>query len=197
VNQRRIKPVEEKNLSRVYVQFIDILFAVVIGQSFVLLSSGAWFATWLAQPLQNAFGIATLVLVYVLLITSWIGYHQSVQQFPIKSVWRFLIDIILLLVYYMGFVYASNFQSVTLVFALSFVLYTTWDALRVREYYSLKRERGNLLKRFGISAGFMAGFAIIALVYLPLTSMIPGVQWALFLAIALLLVVYRILKWYR
>lgn len=197
MNSRRSRSVEEKDLSDVYVHFIDILFAVVIGQSFVLLSSEGWFASWLAQPFQNAFGIATLFLVYVLLVTSWVGYHQSTQSFPIKSVWRFIIDIILLFVYYMGFVYAGNFYTVIAIFASAFTLYTIWDIFRLKEYYSEKKLRRRLLKRLAISVGFTVGFLIIVLLYPSICSLIPGFQWAFLFLVALLLIVYRILKWYR
>src|SRR6266571_5555152 len=89
----------------VFVRFIDILFAVVLGQSFVILSS------ILQDPWTNVLRLPVVFAVYAVVITSWYGYHQSVKQVRIRSTWRWLIDVMLLFVYYAGFVAASRISS--------------------------------------------------------------------------------------
>lgn len=186
---------DKKDLSSIYVSFIDILFAVVLGQSFVLLNSEEGFKPWLVQPRENAFGIATLLLVYGLVITSWIGYHQSTRKYPIKSPLRFVIDVLLLFLYYVGFVNANNFEIVSWIFFFTFLSYTLWDVFRIVEYRT--EMTPELWKRLGISVGFAIMFLIISLAYVPMETQIQGIEWGLFVAILVLLVLYRYLKWYK
>jgi len=188
---------EDKETSDIYVHFIDILFAVIIGQSFVLLNSQNGFRTWLAQPSENAFGIATLLLVYGLVITSWVGYHRSTRIYPIKNPLRFVIDVVLLFLYYMGFVEANNFQMIVWIFFYAFLSYTVWDIVRILEYFNKKERRSDLLKRLGITALFAAIFFVTAEVYVSINKEIVGVAWAFFVFILVLLIIYRYLKWYK
>lgn len=190
----------KKETSEIYAHFIDILFAVVIGQSFALLNSQEGYKSWLAQPSENTFGIATLLLIYGLVITSWVGYHRSIRFYPIKNPLRFVIDISLLFVYYMGFVSAKNFEIIiTWIFPFSFLLYTVWDALRLWEYHAQKSSAKDLIKRFLISLFFTAGFFTIAAVYNH-TLKEKEIEWingALFTILLMMLVFYRYLKWYK
>jgi len=187
----------KRDLSDIYVRFIDILFAVVLGQSFVLLSSEEGFKPWLGEPLKNAFGIATLLLVYGLVITSWIGYHRSTRIFPIKNPLRFVIDVLLLFLYYMGFVNSNNFELVSWIFFLTFFSYTIWDILRIFEYYDQKGVIRLLLKRLAISAIFAALFFVSTYGYIQLVKEITGIEWAFFVVSLLLLIIFRYLKWYK
>lgn len=189
---------DEKETSEIYVRFIDILFAVVIGQSFGILVSQEGYKSWLSQPVENTFGIATFLLVYVLVITSWIGYHRSIKFYPIKSPLRFVVDIFLLFIYYVGFVNANNFEIIMAqVFPLSFLLYTVWDGIRLWEYRAQKNLMLDLLKRFYISLAFTILFFIISEVYMRSIKGIAWVHGALFTVILALLIIYRYLKWYR
>lgn len=191
----KVNTTDKKDLSSIYVSFIDILFAVVLGQSFVLLNSEEGFKPWLVQPRENAFGIATLLLVYGLVITSWIGYHQSTRKYPIKSPLRFVIDVLLLFLYYVGFVNANNFEIVSWIFFFTFLSYTLWDVFRIVEYRT--EMTSELWKRLGISVGFAIMFLIISLAHVPMETQIQGIEWGLFVAILVLLVLYRYLKWYK
>ena len=55
---------EQKERSAVFVRFIDILFAVVLGQSFVFLSSERGVSVWIAAPSQNLVALADVCLAY-------------------------------------------------------------------------------------------------------------------------------------
>jgi succinate dehydrogenase hydrophobic anchor subunit len=188
----------KKETSEIYAHFIDILFAVVIGQSFVLLNSQEGYRSWLAQPAENTFGIATLLLIYGLVITSWVGYHHSIRFYPIKNPLRFVIDISLLFVYYMGFVNAKNFEIIiTWVFPFSFLSYTLWDAVRLWEYRAHKSSLKELCKRFLISLFFTLGFFIIAGIYVYVLKEVEWTHGAYFIIILMTLIFYRYLKWYK
>jgi succinate dehydrogenase hydrophobic anchor subunit len=189
---------EEKSRTKIsdtYVRFIDVLFAVILGQSFALLTSEQSFKTWLNQPIENAFGIATIMLVYVLVITSWVGYHQSVEKYKIRSVWRFIIDIALLFLYYFAFVNAGKFEIVISIFFLSFLLYTIWDAFRIYEYRTSSTRE--LWKRFSFSGLFVVISLFVYGGYNYLCPQIPEIRWAFFIIILAILLLYRYVKWYR
>lgn len=178
-------------------RFIDILFAVVLGQSFVLLSSEEGFKSWFVDPWKNAFGIATLLLVYGLVITSWVGYHRSTRVYPIKNPLRFVIDVLLLFLYYMGFVNAGNFELVNWIFFFTFLSYTVWDVFRIFEYLSQKNLIRELSKRLIITAVFAVVFFVTAQVYIQMKDKVAGIRWAFFVFILLLLIIFRYLKWYK
>ncbi len=185
-----------KILCKTYVSFIDVLFAVVIGQSFVLLTDPEYYSTWFAQPYANAFGLSTLLLVYALVITSWVGYHQSVDVYPLRSVGRFLIDIILLFLYYFAFANAKDFGAVLLAITFSYLMYVIWDSFRI--YENRANVNTDLKKRWGISIAFLVFYLVAYLSYgYAIPKVGQGIEW-LFLAIAIaLLIVYRYAKWYR
>jgi len=188
----------KKETSEIYAHFIDILFAVVIGQSFVLLNSQEGYKSWLAQPAENTLGIATLLLIYGLVITSWVGYHRSIRFYPITNPLRFVIDISLLFVYYIGFVNAENFETIiTLVFPFSFLLYTLWDAVRLWEYRAHKSSVKELFKRLLISLSFTLGSFIIAGIYVYALKEVEWTYGAYFTIILMMLISYRYLKWYK
>lgn len=187
----------KRDLSDIYVRFIDILFAVVLGQSFVLLNSEEGFKPWLVHPWSNAFGIATLLLVYGLVITSWVGYHRSTRVYPIRNPLRFVIDVLLLFLYYMGFVNAGNFETVNWVFFFVFASYIAWDVFRVVEYRNQKNLIRELLKRLAISIAFAVVFFVSTVSYVYMKDKITGIQWGFFTILLMLLIVYRYVKSYK
>ena len=194
----KAKHSNKSNLSDIYVRFIDILFAVVLGQSFVLINSEDGFKPWFVDPWSNAFGIATLLLVYGLVITSWIGYHQSTRKYHLKNPLRFIIDVFLLFLYYVGFVNANNFEVINWVFVGAFLSYTLWDALRIVEYYKQESWTRELLIRLIVSAVFTFVFLVTACSYIYiLKEKVTGVKWGFFVFILFLLILYRYLKRYK
>jgi succinate dehydrogenase hydrophobic anchor subunit len=198
--EEKKKSREERLLSKTYSSFIDVLFAVVLGQSFVLLTSRDYYSMWFTDPYANAFGLFTLILVYGLVISSWVGYHQSIKNYPLKSVWRFLIDIVLLFLYYFAFANAGNFNTVLLAITVSFTAYVAWDIVRIYENRSSLKNHSilmDLLKRLGWSCAFAFLYFVVYLLYGYASPIVIGIRWA-FLAVAFaLLILYRYVKWYR
>ena len=182
--------------SGVYVRFVDILFAVVLGQSFVLLTPkyGMWFSDWASYIAP----IATTLLVYGLVITSWVGYHRSVKAYPILEPYRFILDISLLFIYYAGIASVEDFRLEALLFICVFVVYALWDLTRLGEYWrrlaASRDERKDLIRRAMVSAGFATAFGVLWYVY---SFAFPQAftAGALFVGMLILLVVYRYTKW--
>lgn len=194
--------------SEVFVSFVDILFAVVLGQSFVLLNpiflgliSGSF------NPLVNAFQLVTIFLMYGLVTSSWYGYHHSVKRVEITTTWRWLVDVLLLFVYYGGFAAASQivetrtgdgFVPVLAVFVVTFMLYTIWDAIRIAEYRSKPEfKEFKLVRRLGETTISMVALTVAAYFYLTQGQAIPGLEWAYLMGLVFLLVIYRLVKLYE
>jgi succinate dehydrogenase hydrophobic anchor subunit len=187
---------DEVDSSDVYVRFVDILFAVVLGQSFVLLTSK--YTAWFEDGSSHAVEIATICLVYGLVVTSWVGYHRSVKAYPILKPYRFLVDIGLLFMYYVAFASAGDFGLITRLFVVVFIAYALWDCLRLIEYLprltSAVEERKELMKRAGVSAVFVVALLLLSFFH---SSLFPqafatGVS---FVCMLILLALYRWLKW--
>lgn len=183
---------EQKERSNVFVRFIDILFAVVLGQSFVFLSSERGMSAWIAAPSQNLVTFADVGIAYTLVVTSWVGYHYSTRILPIKNVFRFVVDIALLFLYYLTFVNVQSFALISIILFLVFLLYFVWTAIRLVEYPN-ERKRLNLDTRAYQAGGFAIAFFVIAL--LRQRYSLPQLEGMLLLASVLLLVGYRALYW--
>jgi len=183
---------EQKERSAVFVRFIDILFAVVLGQSFVFLSSERGVSVWIAAPSQNLVALADVCLAYALVVTSWVGYHYSTTKLPMKNVLRFVIDIALLFLYYLAFVNVQSFAVTSVILFFVFLLYFVWNAVRLFEYPN-ERQRLDLVRRASEAGGFAIVFLVIALLRQMYSN--PQLEGALLLASGILLIWYRVLYW--
>ena len=67
---------EESIISRTLVSLIDILFVVVIAASF------AFYGSYLFRPSTSPVIFAGLLTVYFMAITTWIGYHLNITEYP-------------------------------------------------------------------------------------------------------------------
>ncbi len=185
-------PQEQQDRSSIFVRFIDLLFAVVLGQSFVLLSSSNGVASWLAAPSENIVPLANVVLAYAIVITSWVGYHDSTSKLPMRNVTRFIVDIALLFSYYLAFVNVRSLTNILAIFCVVFVLYFLWTIVRYYEYHDKVSELG--LGKRSIQAGVFAfAFFLIAIARGAYPN--PTLD-GIFLAVSFgLLVAYRALYW--
>ena len=188
---------QEKERSDLFVKFIDVLFAVVIGQSFGLLSSGQGAASWVATLSQNVIALGDAVLFYGLIISSWIGYHVSIKELPIKNVGRFLVDILLLFLYSLALANLSSFANTALILASVFALYCLWCFIRLFEYPDRTVRSEHHMTGRTVLAG---AFALLFLGIATLVALYPlAALQGLFLGISFVLVIlYRLLlqrKW--
>lgn len=180
--------------SRTYVGFIDVLFAVVIGQSFALMRPGQQYYLCLEKPAENALTIAVLTLVYALVVSSWHFYHWSTTLNPILSPIRFIIDIVLLFLYYLAFLSAAHFPLVITTFLAVFIGYTLWDGVRFYEYRHMRQDKSRwsiFWRSIGVTSLFTAFTILTAVSFWLLAPMLKGVEWGYWVILIVILGVYR------
>jgi Ca2+/Na+ antiporter len=126
--------------NRIAIDFIDPLFAVALHINFVEVMHEAWFLNlrlmW--QP-DNAFAVLTILLGYSAVVTSWVGYHQSVQKRQINvdnpyGQTRFFLDIVLLLAYFFLLVNFRNFSRELWALVFIFAVFVLWDWCKKRDW---------------------------------------------------------------
>ena len=70
---------QSNKLSERLVQFVGIVFAVVVAESFVRYSS------LIMHPATSPLGFVGLLAVYLTIISSWVRYHRSALEYPYKG----------------------------------------------------------------------------------------------------------------
>ncbi len=200
------------------IDFIDPLFATVISLSFSHIMMQPWFsASYLFGYFQSPWllfsGLSTraklqlggVLLAYLTVVTSWVGYHVSIKRSPIDvetraGFFRFVLDIVLLALYWLLLV---NFQSLTFqlyLLVLIFFTFIPWDQLKAREYKS--QDNVDSQRRRGVTTFWLLVFLLIYILYFsgvsfPATVVRLSVGWrdAIFLAAAAVsLILYRFHK---
>lgn len=116
----------ETEASRHYVLFIDVLYAVVVGET--IFTYG--------EELFNSPSISTLALIvtYISIISSFIFWHSAISKYPHKKPYRFFVDIIVLIVYLDIMFNHSKVDTLFYGFVTLYFLYLFWDLLTRREY---------------------------------------------------------------
>ena len=122
-------------LSEYFVKLVDIIFGLTITQSFLL------YKDTIISPELSAANLS-LVLVYLTIILSWIGYHKSILHYPYnKSFWsrlRLFFDILILLLYaYLVFI-GQDLTKVLIGLVMVFILYAINGGFRILEWSDLK-----------------------------------------------------------
>lgn len=116
----------ETDASKHYVLFIDVLYAVVVGET--IFTYG--------EELFNSPSISTLALIvtYISIISSFIFWHSAMSKYPHKKPYRFFVDMIVLIVY-LGIIFNhSKIDTLFYGFVILYFLYLLWDFLTRREY---------------------------------------------------------------
>lgn len=138
------------------IEFVDILFALVVGEALdALVRTGR----------MPAAGRSHLAFAGLLTIMSWIGYHNSDHRYsgqitfssrtPLKftALGKFLVDIALVVLYWLavrttdggfGTPTSPSWAASVSIAALAFVLYVAWDVLA----WAAPRESGHDRSRF-------------------------------------------------
>jgi hypothetical protein len=146
-----------KTISEFYVFTVDIIYTLIIGLSFAQLND---LITPFEKLFQNWFLISGVGFVYYIIISGWIGYHNSIQLQPHWGRYgtgRYIIDLAIVLVVY-NLLLVSNPNSFTMhwendtqivsnqskpimyweifiyLIPLLFTFYTIWDAIKFFEF---------------------------------------------------------------
>ena len=136
---------------------------MVVGQSFVALSSTKGAVSWFLDPSGNIVTIADAVLFYALVMTSWVGYHTSTEKLPIRSPVRFGIDVVLLFFYSLAFLNVDSYGKIALILLAVFVLYLAWQVVRLYEYWG-ERSKIDIADRPIQTVWFVIAFLLIVLI---------------------------------
>ena len=148
------------------VTFIDVLFAVVVSLGLSQIMKQTWFNPTSSNFVPAyAFEIFVVLIGYSTLLLSWWGYHRSIRRRRTYeggrlSVSMFVVDILILVGYWLLLVKFESLLFVLCVLTTIYVLYVCWDCLRARQE---SETRPDQWRRRGVT-----------------------VLWALFLLIALL-----------
>ncbi len=207
-----------ENGRRIAIDFIDPLFATVISLNFAQIMMESWFTPanlskyfqqpWLVSSeldTSSKLQIAGLLLAYLTIVTSWVGYHVSIKNSPIdveKSAgfFRFIVDIVLLALYWLLLI---DFQSLTFqlyLLILVFLTFVVWDQLKSHEYKA--HENINSQRRRGVTLLFLLIFVIIFSLYIsnagfPVKALRLSVGWrdlVFLVGAAVSLIMYRVHK---
>jgi hypothetical protein len=81
-----------------------------------------------------------LLVAYVVVVLSWIGYHKAVEDKPHKDWSRFVIDLILLFLYFQ-LIFTRNLEDFIFTNLLIFGFYLVWVIKRRFEYKPKKEEK--------------------------------------------------------
>jgi hypothetical protein len=202
----------KETLADFYRKTIDIIFAFIIGQSFLSIDPLLKSISDIFEA-HNMINFLAVSFAYFVLIIGWIAYHKSIMLKPhIGKLGnaRYGVDLIVLFItYYLlrlskPIEVAQNVQHIQYgeIFLWTlptlFILYSVWDGLKYFEYSHRS------LKRLVISPIFAVGFIIMSIVY-QYMSLGLTVQdfWEnkssidiYFLGVSFIMVlVYRIWKW--
>lgn len=170
---------QEKQLSRYYVTFIDILYAVVLAQAL----SGISTSVNLPQKLINMLSLPFLLFIIsvVVVLTDWVVYHKAISLRPHKNPWRFFIDIVILFFF---FQMARSYEVAPRFFYMTtgyFCADFLWTFVEFREYPEQKSITNDFWWNGGLIALFLLTAIVIARVGACLSILVALVSFVIYL----------------
>jgi len=117
---------EHKQISDIYLRLADVIFGVIIAASFFQFQDDL-------VPFVFSFNTMMLLVAYIIVVLSWIGYHKAVEDKPHKDWSRFVIDLVLLFLYFQ-LIFTRNLEDFIWTNMLIFGLYLVWVIKRRFEY---------------------------------------------------------------
>lgn len=183
IDTNRNKNEKLGSLPRHFITFVEIFFAVVLGASILE------FYKFLFPPDLTSPSFWAIVTVYFVAVTSWIGWHKSVTEFPYTDSGagyiRSMLDAIIVGTYVALLFFGSNIDKVfsdsrnndALLyflwgFFLIFLIYYISGRIRRAEYTEREPDQVSklhLIRRHGYI------LALIAIVYTVLYNIMPEV----------------------
>ena len=143
--------------------FVDPLFAVVLSLSLgQILSLNSW--VWDLSKGARTFEFWVLMLGYLFVVLSWIGYHRSLRTAPLRAdtlpgIFRFIVDVVLLMLYFLLLISFQDFGRVLWLIVVVFAFFVAWDFLKALEY----PPNGNIdsILRRGVTVFWLVFFFIM------------------------------------
>jgi len=196
--------------SRVFIDFIDILYAVVVGQSFVFLVDHKYYGAWFPDVMHNLnffknqfnpglaaphiFGMITILTLYCLLITSWINYHSSIDKYEFYRRTQFIIDILLIFLYYVAFTVVTNYVYITYILLAVFILYIVWDIRTICSKHITEAKKIAIMEDW-FKTGLFLNLIVSTLIVMVINSVGLYETWLIHIVTFACILVYAILSW--
>jgi hypothetical protein len=136
---------------------IQRLFAIAISIGMATaLADMAWVEKRRAPNLQEYQQFAILAAAMMATVLSWDGYLLSITKRPLMGWPRFTIDILLVFIYMFLIMTSDHPNWWIRIHALTYILYSFWDFLSVREHVTKYYEKPS--KKSSVLDVYVAGF---------------------------------------
>jgi 5'(3')-deoxyribonucleotidase len=193
------------------VQYVDIVFGVVVGQSIIR------YIDLIQNPLSHSFASTALLVVIITVGLSWIGYHKSMYDFPYKadnlsfasltksvSIFRPFVDFLIVVLYNYFLFTIDTFKVSPAVinlfpfiasYVLFFAIYYFDGVIRIVEYKNRLASHLDLSLRYLIGYLVLLGSYVGLIYYLthlaPSTFIVSVINWLYLVACGFSYVRYR------
>lgn len=187
-----------------YIIAIHMLFAIVVGHSFILASDVIIPIQTLLESTDHK-SASTLIFSYMLIVSGWVGYTRSISIKPHRDTslgaMRFIFDLIILFEYFylLEITYKGPIEDFPLIVVVIFFTYLLSDIVKHYEYPP--RSRVRIRQRTKITIGMLVFVFLAMAIYYDdkhvSAASVLGID-AHMLAItvfAALVILYRALKW--
>lgn len=195
--------------------FLDFIFTIAmsIGLTPELLGNekikGLLSEEWAinAQCPSDFFNLGVFFLGFFNLTLSWFGYHGSIIKNPltygtIPGMVRFIIDVLLVIIYGVILIYFRFFKTVLFLLSLVYLLYVVWDLFKIKEHkekYSLSGHSCvdiiKCYRREFVSGFWFIMFFALFVVYFGCGLALSDLgKWSALLAAILFTILYRVNK---
>ena len=187
-----------------YAQAIHVLFAIVLGQSFMLASDILIPFQSILKP-DNHTTVMALIFVYILIVSGWAGYTKSILNQPHKDTnlgtVRFIIDLIILFEYFylLRISQTEHLNDLPIVVGIIFTTYIAWDFVKYREHSP--KDGTYIGNRGKITVQFCILMWVVTLLYYTGRFEIIALEvgWPAYnvvvIVFGILIVAYRVNKW--
>lgn len=175
-------------------QFIDPLFAIIIGGA---LNETLIF--WVkSSTIPSPLELSIVSLGFINVLLSWYGYHDSVAKKPIRGVLRFSATIILLPLYLLSIVlYNYSMLHIVAIYSVIFFLWGLWEWLRSLEYGTNIKLSKIMLYKWNIIVLVVLMYQIVSISsyskYIPM-ALKDNSNWLSICIIILAIIYLRIVK---
>ncbi len=131
------KNITDKDLSKIFVDFIDIVFAIIVSMGFTFFID---YLKNISLTSANIIVFSLFLSTYFFIISDWIFYHELLCKYPYTEYTRFFIDI---LVFFLMFLLTYSAMAVTT--TKSLVIYianvAVWHLSVIAWHISAKKEK--------------------------------------------------------
>ncbi|MCX8192396.1 MAG: hypothetical protein N3G77_01130 [Nitrososphaeria archaeon] len=182
---------EKEPLANKFTNLVDVIFGVLLAQGLLLYK----------ENILNAFSVdylsenLAILAVYVIILFSWYGYHNSIIRFPYnRTFWsriRLTLDLSILIVYaYMLYGLKDSYRLL-LGSAIVFLLYLITGLVRIKEW------KDGRVSKWELNLSFFVSFLVMYFFFEHTTFMVNSYLKSIVIPILTIVAVvsYRILRY--